>query len=159
MGRSLFFLLTREHRWLMSIRPFVGIQRIACWPRMHLGSLSRAGALWVAEETTVKKVRVADRASVKHLAALESELFRDYMPIVEQLALLQYEDGSPRQGGYLGIWTQGATWHARAQDKDADAYLPCVGRTLDEALATLALMLGAEDAPWEPNGRRKKKGA
>jgi len=106
----------------------------------------------------MKKVKVADRASVKHLAALETEVLRDLMPIVEFLALLMYEDGSPRQGGFLMMWCEGSAWKVVVKDKDADAQLPVVGRTLDEALGTLALMLGAEDAPWEPNTRNARPG-
>jgi len=108
---------------------------------------------------SVKKVKLAERASVKHLAALETEAFRDLMPVVEQLALLQYEDGSARQPGFLMIWVDGSTWVVVAKDKDAGAQLKCVGRTLDEALGTLALMLGSDDAPWELDGKAARLGA
>lgn len=106
----------------------------------------------------VKKVKVADRGSVKNLAPLETEYLREHMGIVESLALLSYEDGSPRQPGYLGMWVQGSTWVVRLTDKDADATLTAEGRTLDEALDTLQLLLGSDAAPWEPNSRRKRKG-
>lgn len=106
----------------------------------------------------MKKVKVGDRSSVKHLAAMESEMMRDRMAVVEALAMLQYDDGSPRQPGYLGVWTQGSAWVVRLTDKDAEASLTAEGRTLDEAMELLHMLLGAEDAPWEPMGRRKKKG-
>lgn len=107
----------------------------------------------------MKKVKLSDRSGVKHLAALETEYLRDCMAVVEQLALLQYDDGTARQPGYLGVWTQGSAWVVRVQDKDAEAQLTAEGRTLDEALDTLAHLLGAENAPWEPIAKRKKKGA
>jgi hypothetical protein len=113
----------------------------------------------VRKRPNVKKVKVGDRATVRHLAALESEYLRDSLPVLEHLAVLQYEDGTPRQAGYLGIWTQGSTWTVRCTDKDADAQLTAEGRTLDEALDTLTLLLGSEAPPWEPCSRRKKKGS
>lgn len=106
----------------------------------------------------MKKVKLSERSTVKHLAALESEYLRDCQSVVEALGMLQYDDGSARQPGYLGVWTQGSAWVVRFTDKDADASLTAEGRTLDEALDLLALLLGAEDAPWEPIARRKKKG-
>lgn len=107
----------------------------------------------------MKKVKLSERGAVKHLAALESEYLADVQSVVEALGMLQYDDGSPRQPGYLGIWTQGSVWVVRLTDKDADAALTCEGRTLDEALDLLAVHLGSDDAPWEPLSRRKKKGA
>jgi len=106
----------------------------------------------------VKKVKLSERSTVKHLAAMETECFGAFMAVLEALAMLQYDDGTPRQAGYLGVWTQGSVWAARITDKDADATLTAEGRTLDEALGLLALLLGAEDAPWEPAARRKRKG-
>ena len=106
----------------------------------------------------MKKVKLSERSSVKHLAALESEYFRDVQSVVEALGMLQYDDGSSRQPGYLGVWTQGSAWVARITDKDVEAQLTAEGRTLDEALNLLALLLGAEDAPWEPITRRRRKG-
>ena len=106
----------------------------------------------------MKKVRLADRATVKHLAALESEYLRDCMPVVEQLALLQYDDGSPRQGGLLMVWCDGSAWVCCVKDRDAAAQIKTTGKTLDEALATMALMLGAEDAPWEPDANARRQG-
>jgi len=107
----------------------------------------------------VKKVKLSERSAVKHLAAIESEYFKEVISVVASLAMLQYDDGSPRQPSYLGVWSNGATWFVRITDKDSDASLTCEGRTLDEALDVLSLHLEADQAPWEPNTRRKKKGS
>jgi len=106
----------------------------------------------------MKKVKLSEKSSVKHLAALESEYLREVQPVVEALGMLQYDDGSPRQPGYLGIWTQGSAWVVRLTDNDASAQLTAEGRTLDEAMDMLAMYLGSEEAPWEPISRRRKKG-
>jgi len=105
----------------------------------------------------MKKVKLSERGAVKHLAPLETEYLHEHMPIVEALAMLQYDDASPRQPGYLGIWTQGATWVCRITDKDANATLTAEGRSIDEALDTLAVLLGSENAPWTPASKRQKK--
>ena len=107
----------------------------------------------------MRKVKLAERASVKHLAALESEMFRDVMAVLEFLAMLQYDDGTPRQGGFLMMWCEGSAWKVVVKDKDSDAQMPVVGKTADEAFGTLALMLGAEDAPWEPAKASGRSGA
>lgn len=158
MGPDQFRLLTRDRVYVMRSLPFRGIYVSETWVRT-VGTL-RPESAYVERRgvPNVKKVKVADRGSVKNLAPLETEYFREHMGIVEHLALLSYEDGTPRQPGYLGIWVQGSTWVVRITDKDADATLTAEGRTLDEALDTLQLLLGSESAPWEPNSRRKRKG-
>lgn len=156
MGAYSFWVLTgRDFRRMWSL-PFQGIQHVET-RSLVLRSVPHSGALLHRRElVSVKKVRISERSAVKHLAALETEQFRDQMSIVEHLSLLQYEDGTPRQTGYLGVWVQGSQWMARITDKDADATLTAGGRTLDEALGVLALLLGSEDAPWEPVSRRSQ---
>lgn len=158
MGRCRFSLLTASRRFVMDALPFRGV--------FVTEVRSKTWGLFPATDDlqerrvrpSMKKVKLSERSTVKHLAPLESEYLRDSMAVVEALAMLQYEDGSARQTGYLGVWTQGSTWVVRLTDKDADAQLTAEGRTLDEALDTLTLLLGAESAPWEPCSRRKKKG-
>lgn len=157
MGAYEFSVLTRTARLRMSGLPFRGVflrlvdtRETFPWAPF----LASPGARW---RPSVKKIKLADRATVKHLAPLESEYLRDHMPVVEALAMLQYDDASPRQPGYMGVWTQGSTWFCRLTDKDADATLTAEGRTLDEALDTLSVLLGSDNAPWEPNSRRKGK--
>lgn len=159
MGKCRYSLLTGSVEYVIDVAPFRG-QYVVAWKRKTWGRAPGDGQLLgERRRLSVKKVKVGERSSVKHLAALESEYMADVMPVVEHLALMQYDDGSPRQTGYLGVWTQGSAWVARLTDKDADAQLTAEGRTLDEALDLLALLLGAEDAPWEPISRRKKKGS
>jgi hypothetical protein len=156
-GRSFFWLLTRDHRIGMHAVYRKGICRVSYYARHWSPGGAASNPLWVGRYPNMKKVKLGDRGAVRHLAALESEVLRDHMPVVEQLALLQYEDGTPRQGGYLGVYVDGSAWVLIVKDRDAGAQLRITGRTFDEALGTLALMLGAEDAPWEvdPNARQK----
>jgi len=158
MGTYSFWVLTGTGYLRIASRPYRGLLVTEGWSFGASGSPARGTRLWTRWRTDVKKVKLSDRASVKHLAAMETEYLKDSLAVVEHLAMLQYEDGTPRQTGYLGVWSVGMTWFVRIQDKDADASLTCEGRTLDEALDNLTLQLGSENAPWEPNQRKKRKG-
>jgi hypothetical protein len=158
MGKVLYYLLTRDHRLRISVWPYRGHCVTARFTKTWGLGAPDGALVAVYRRPSVKKVKLSERSAVKHLAALESEYLSDVMPVVEQLALLQYDDGTVRQPGYLGVWTQGSAWVARVTDKDAEATLTAEGRTLDEALDLLGLLLGSEDAPWEPISRRKRKG-
>ena len=112
----------------------------------------------------MKKVKKADRASVKHLAPLETELLRDHLSIVEHIAMMQYDDGESREPGWITVRTTGAAWQVVVKDPDSASSFTAVGKTLDEALGTAALLLACEEAPWEPdtylaasNARKRKK--
>lgn len=152
-------MLTSGHAVRIYGRPFRGLKASESWTLVGGNGALRDKLVWRSGDTSVKKVKLSERSAVRHLAPLETEYLSDHMAIIEQLAMLQYDDGTARQTGYLGIWTQGSTWFVRVQDKDADASLTAEGRTLDEALDTLQLLLGSDTAPWEPNTRRKKKGS
>jgi len=78
--------------------------------------------------------------------------------------MLQYEDGEPRVPGWFTVKTMGAGWVVQVKDPDSCCSFSVVGRTIDEAFATAALLLGCEEAPWEPDSflaasaaRNKKK--
>ena len=156
-GKGMYWLLTRGRRYAIRYSPFRGVRAVAWFRRDAPYGASLNDAEVVVEEADVKKVKITERSAVKHIAALETEYLSDCVAVVDSIAMLQYDDGSPRQGGYLGVWTQGSAWVARITDKDGEATLTAEGRTLDEALDLLTLLLGADDAPWEPISRRKKK--
>lgn len=157
MGRCGYVVLTRDRKYLMSALPFRGSFACGVWDRGATVGTWRADALEWRERPSMKPVKIAERGSVRHLAALETEYLADVQSVADAVAMLQYEDGTPRQGGYLGIWCNGSAWCVRITDKTADATLTAEGRTVDEALDTLAMLLGSENAPWEPNSRKKPK--
>lgn len=158
MGACSYWVLTGTRRYRIHVLPFRGGYVTEVWSKTW--GLDQPGEVLIERRgrPNVKKVKLSDKSSVKHLAAMESEYLAACQPVIDALAMLQYEDGTPRQAGYLGIWTNGSAWVVRITDKDADAQLTMEGRTLDEALDTLAFNLGADEAPWEPCGRKKKKG-
>lgn len=157
-GKSVYWVLTANTAIRMDATRSRGVCATACIKRdMRLSGRADA-VLWERGRPSMKKVKRADQAAVKHLAALESELFRDHMGIVEHLALLQYDDGSPRPGGRLIIDVRGAAWTVVCKDVDSGMQLVCIGSTLDAALDALQIHLGSEDAPWEPDPWAKNVG-
>lgn len=108
-----------------------------------------------------RESRVKD---LKHLAALETVLFGDRLSLVEHMALLQYEDGTPRLPGWITMKTQGAAWQVQVKDPDSCSSFAAVAPTLDGAIDTACLLLACDDAPWEADkwltdalARSKKK--
>lgn len=108
-----------------------------------------------------KSAKVGAEAG-KHLAAVESTIFQGLMPLVEHCAIRQYDDGDPRDPGWLTVKTQGAAWVIQVKDPDSGCSFAAVADTLDKALETAALLLSCDEAPWEPdrflaaNAKKKK---
>lgn len=86
---------------------------------------------------------------LKHLAAVESSLFSNHMSLIEHCALLQYEDGSPRLPGWISMASQGAAWTLTIKDPDSVSSFRAVAPTVDAAFDLAAMLLAADDAPWE----------
>jgi hypothetical protein len=98
-------------------------------------------------------------AGPEHLAAMETRVFGDLGNITAHCAVVRYEDGSPRQPGWVTMRTLGGAWQVTAKEPDAGCQLVSVANTLDDALAQLDLLLGAEDAPWELDPWARTKAA
>jgi len=110
-----------------------------------------------------KKLGKLEAKEVKHLAALESEVFRGLLPLIEHCCVRLYEDGDPREPGYFTVKTSGAAWVVQVKDVDACVSFSAVADSLDKALETAALLLSCEDAPWEhdrflADAKKRKKG-
>lgn len=110
-----------------------------------------------------KKVSATVAGDVKHLAPVESNYFSQLLALVEHCAVRKYDDGDLREPGWFTIKTQGAAWVVQVKDPDSCCSFSAVGETLDKALETAVLLLGCEEAPWEPDtflsaskARRKK---
>lgn len=95
------------------------------------------------------KKRSAEVKDVGHLAAVESSMFANMMSIVEHCALLKYEDGTPREPGWVTIKTNGSAWTVQVKDPDTACTFAATADTIDKALETAALLLSCDDTPWE----------
>jgi len=108
-------------------------------------------------EAMRKKVRQDASPAQQHVAALESTLFGKHHSIVAHCAVTRYDDGDPRQPGWISIRTFGSVWQVEAKDPDTCQFLRVTQPTLDDALTMLALLLDATDAPWEPDPWAKSR--
>lgn len=100
-----------------------------------------------------------------HLAPVESNILDKCPNIVAHCAVTRYDDATARQPGWVTLKTMGSAWVLEAKDPDAAARVTATGDTLDNAIALLELLLGAEETPWESDpwlrqrAGKAKKGA
>lgn len=96
-----------------------------------------------------------------HLAALESKLFASLLNVLKHVAINRYDDGSMRTPGCIILRTDGSNWKLILKEPDGPLQLSVVASTVDDVFALADMLLGAEEAPWEPdryaNGKPTKK--
>jgi len=137
------------------------------WVGIHLVGISYRGALrrergdrYIMVRRPIVKQKTAAAAAgdgAKHVAAMETTLLRDLMPIIEHCALVRYDDGQVRLPGWVTIKTLGAAWIVQVKDPDSANSFQFVAETIDRALEGAALLLACDDAPWQPDAFLKKK--
>lgn len=162
-GKCSFMVLTARYEYVLTSIQGKGIHVGERWLRhTRLGATGAAPLVW--ERPSMKKRQPATATGgAKHLAALESDLFGQLLPLVEHCAIRQYDDGEAREPGWLTIKTQGAAWCVQVKDPDGACSFTAVAQSLDKALETAALLLACDEAPWEPDAflaaskARKKK--
>lgn len=86
-----------------------------------------------------------------HIAAVESDIMGRCAALLAHCAVTRYDDGDPRRPGWFTVKTQGSAWIVQVKDPDAAVSLTAHGQTLDDALCLADLLLGSEEAPWEPD--------
>jgi hypothetical protein len=148
----------------MSALRYRGICAVALYTKTWRPGERDGVLLGRREYPSMKKVKRSEASAVKHLAPLETELFRDYMSLIEHVAMLQYDDGEARESGWFTVRTTGAAWQLLVKDPDSACSFCVTAKTVDEAFMTAALLLGCDEAPWEPDtylaaskARSKKK--
>lgn len=149
--RCTFYLRKGANVYRLTATPFQGICVTAMWPRCSpLGHLDPPHHSW-ERPSMKKKLSKTEGAIMKHLAAVETEILRGLLPLVEHCAVRQYDDGDPRETGWITLKTQGSAWVVQVKDPDSGCSFSAVAESLDKALETAALLLSCDDAPWEPD--------
>lgn len=114
-------------------------------------------------EVSAVKKKVPGSASsaslASHLAPLESSVFGTLFNLVSHCCVTRYDDGDPRQPGWFTVKTLGSAWAVQVKDPDSCCQMQAIGNTLDDALGLADLLLGSDEAPWEPDPWAKKKAA
>jgi len=140
----------REHGWLPVWCGVMQFMR-TCGPREQEAKVKKR----------VPNPTAPENGAFAHNASIETKLFKDCPQFVSHLTTTRYDDGTPRQPGWVSIQTRGAAWIVTVKDPDAGAKLNATGNTLDDALALAELLLSSEEAPWEVDpflqGQQKKK--
>ena len=93
-----------------------------------------------------------------HLAPMESNVLGKLHQLIAHCAVTRYDDGDPRRPGWFTVKTLGAAWVVDVKDPDACARLTATADSLDNALVLADMLLGAEEAPWEPDPFLKRLG-
>lgn len=96
------------------------------------------------------KKRVAKAASgdAKNLAPLDSVYFSDMLSLLEHCAVVKYDDGEPRETGWITIKTKGNAWVVQVKDPDGGCSIDVIGETLDKALEDAAKLITCDECPW-----------
>lgn len=160
----------REKWFYVHYGRYVLVVQYVPWRGYHLRSVRYASdplnaslAQWSLPEISVKRIKMGEGAAnsqAQHLAAIESKLLASLHPLVKFCCLTKYEDGTPRQVGWLTVQTRGAAWQCVLKDPDSGYKLVATANTVDDALALASVLLESEEAPWEvdPYLARQKGG-
>lgn len=157
MGSDHWYVLTRDFKLRMERKPFAGTFCTAATRRALRPGETVPAIVRQREWPSMKRVPKADQAQVKHLAAMETNMMKEHMAVLEHLALLQYGDGSPRVPGRLFVSVMGAVWSVILKDPDSTQQLKVAGVTWDDAMDALQVHLASEQAPWEPDTWEQQK--
>lgn len=77
--------------------------------------------------------------------------------LVKHCCVTKYDDGEPRKAGWFTVKTMGAAWVVQVKDPDAALSFSATSQTLDDALQLADLLLGSDEAPWEPDPWLKRE--
>lgn len=162
-----------EKRWCLLVNPLLLRMVHVPWHGTFLSVVEYTGTCPLTPrilrsfhwETFMKRrSAVTKQEAPKHLAAVETNLLADCLPLVEHCTMTRWDDGEPRQPGWLQIRTLGNDWVVTAKEPDQGLMLQVRAENLDDALFALAAHLGSPDAPWQedpyaaaPKNKGKKK--
>jgi len=141
--------------------PWVGMAVTAMWNESRGTRYQRVPDLRWSVPNVKKKTSSGPAGSDRHLAAMETAIFAQLMPLVEHCALVRYDDGDPRQGGWVRWGTLGAAWTLDVKDPDSEMSFRLVDSSLDKVWEAAALLLACDEAPFAPDpylkGRKPSK--
>lgn len=122
---------------------------------------SRRSGRSVFEESVVKRrvpgVQKKSEDGTLHLASLEGRFAETYPAIAKHCAVKQYDDGTPRQTGWITVKTVGSAWVIQVKDPDSCLSFACHEQSLDNALLLVDMLLASDEAPWEQDTYLKQQ--
>lgn len=114
---------------------------------------------WSYEELKMPKRKgrrgSAEAATIN--APSETKLFAGLPHVIEHLTARTWDDGQPREPGTILVSTKGSTYRLIAKEPDEGMQLVVYMPSHDDAWLQLELLLGSDEAPWEPDPYGKRK--
>lgn len=159
----------RPRRWTPSDNLLLTVRRppfvLECWFRPSFGYRPAllwrddrgdrlAGTIFPSLADLMKKAKPREYSGEhgpSHLAPIDSKVLSAFHNVIAHCCVVRYDDGTPRQAGWLTLKTQGQSWVVQVKDPDGACSLTAIASTLDDALAMADLLLGSDDTPWEPD--------
>jgi hypothetical protein len=116
--------------------------------RVPLFNLSYVGDLY---QMIKRKVVGGGDGESKASADGTSKLFLRFPAILAHCTLTRYEDGTPREPGWITLRTEGQMWRCDVKDPDTASRLTVRQTTLDDLLSAVNVLLGDAETKWEPD--------
>lgn len=150
--RSKWFVIQDRDRWLS----YWYDRLTGCWLRsvrpVGAGPMdAEYSAPYALEHCTMKRRNLSLKLVPQSELSSESKLFGKMPRLTEYLTRVTYDDGEIRTPSYFTLRNRGASFEVTLYDPDSGGRLPVNGVTLDEVFFALEKLLGAEDAPWQPD--------
>lgn len=136
------------------------------WSGWVAWSIARAAGevrLWPADwsyeelKSMKRKTKTGPDAAASAEASRASRLLVQLPHLLEHCSVRVYDDGLARTPGRLLVDTVGSMWRAIAKDADSGMQLVVYMPSADDVLLQLELLLGSDEAPWEPDPYAKAK--
>lgn len=93
----------------------------------------------------------ASNGGPTHLASLDTVVLKACPHVVQHLAVVRYDDGTPRRPGRLFLETVGAFFKLILKDQEAGLEMILSAPTIDDVFALADLMLASDTPPWQPD--------
>jgi len=156
-------VLIGDQCWQLTHTPWVGIYRTAMWDEARSPRFQRAPDFSWRKPDVKKKTAMGSGDGGRHLAAMETSIFAQLLPLVEHCAMVRYDDDDPRLPGWIRMGVLGAAWTLDVKDPDTQQSFRVVDSSLDKAWEAAALVLACDQAPFAadpyaggPKGEKKK---
>jgi len=164
MTRAAYRLCTGKAKFLLWWWPDGTIRPVAVWPAIAgRGYADQSTPLW--RRPRMRKVKAASPGDAPRNHASLNPGALDKLPgLIDHLAVIKYDDDSPRQVGAIRVTTEGFEWCVRVSDPDSACSFVARAETLWDAILLAELLVTSERCPWSPDSfladraaRKKKK--
>lgn len=105
----------------------------------------------VAVKRPLASALSASGGGVFHLASLDTAVLKACPHVVQHLAVVRYDDGTPRRPGRLFLETVGAFYKLILKDQETGLEMVLSAPTIDDVFALADLMLASDTPPWQPD--------